>query len=73
MHDGNKNAAVVVRNSMAYPQTLRKKTPMARAVLATQVPEPLIWTSVIEALDEAQGFQMPKLTMKQRQKKCSSS
>ena len=28
-----------------------------------------MWTSVIEALDEAQGLQMPKLTVKQRQEK----
>ena len=27
LHSGSKNVAVVVRNSTAYPQTLRKKTP----------------------------------------------
>ena len=32
---GSKNVAVVVRNSMAYTQTLRKKTPVARAVMVT--------------------------------------
>ena len=32
---------MVVRNSIAYPQTLRKKTPVARAVVVTQVTEPL--------------------------------
>ena len=32
---GSKNVAVVVRNSTAYPQTLRKRTPVARAVAAT--------------------------------------
>ena len=31
----SKNAVMVVRNSMAYQQTLHKKTPMARAVVAT--------------------------------------
>ena len=35
LHNGSKNVTVVVRNSMAYPQTLRKKTPVARAVAAT--------------------------------------
>ena len=35
-----KNTVVVVRNSTAYPQTLRKKTPVAWAVAATAVPEP---------------------------------
>ena len=67
--NGNKNVAVVVRNSMVYPQTLRKKTPVARAVAATWMPEPPMWTSMIEALDEAQCLQMPKLTLKQRQEK----
>ena len=69
LHNGSKNVAVVVRNSMVYPQTLRKKTPVARAVAATWVPEPPMWTVVMEALDEVQGLQMPKLTMKQRQEK----
>ena len=32
---GNKNVIMVVRNSMAYPQTLRKKTPVVRAVEVT--------------------------------------
>ena len=52
MHDG-KNVAVVVRNSMVYPQTLRKKILVTRAVVATWVPEPPMHTSMIEALDEA--------------------
>ena len=29
LRTGSKNAVVVVRNSMAYPQTLKKKTPVA--------------------------------------------
>ena len=32
LYSGSKNVTVVVRNSMAYPQTLRKKTPVTRAV-----------------------------------------
>ena len=60
---------IVVKNSIAYPQTLRKKIPVARVVAATWVPEPPMQTGMIEALDEAQGLQMPKLTMKQRQEK----
>ena len=31
----SKNVTVVVRNSTGYPQTLRKKTPVARAVTVT--------------------------------------
>ena len=37
---GSRNVIVVVRNSKAYPQTLRKETPVARAVKVTWVPEP---------------------------------
>ena len=33
--NGSKNVVVVVRNSMVYPQTLRKKTPVVRAVAVT--------------------------------------
>ena len=40
LRKGSKNAVVVVRNSMAYPQTHKKKTPVARAVATTAVPEP---------------------------------
>ena len=47
MHSDSKNVAVVVRKSM----TLRKKIPVARVVVATWVPEPPMWTGVIEALD----------------------
>ena len=54
---------------MAYPKTLREKTPIVTAVVAIQVPEPPIWTGLREVLDETQGLQMPKLTVKQRQEK----
>ena len=40
---GSKNVAVVVRNSMAYPKTLRKKTPVARAVKLHKYQDPLCW------------------------------
>ena len=36
---GSKNVVVVVRYSTAYPQTLRKKTRVARAVMVTWIPE----------------------------------
>ena len=36
----SKKAVMVIRNSVAYPQTLQKKTPVARAVAALPVPEP---------------------------------
>ena len=40
LRKGNKNAVMVVRNSMAYPQTLQKKALVARAVAMITVPEP---------------------------------
>ena len=39
MHNGSKSVTTVVRNSMVYPQTLKKKIPVARVVAANQVPE----------------------------------
>ena len=66
---GSKNVTVVVRNSMVYPQTLEKKTPVARAVAVIWVPEPLVQTGLMEASKGAHGHQMPKLTVKKRQEK----
>ena len=40
LKQGSKKAVVVVRNSMAYSQTLWKKTPVARAVAALPMPKP---------------------------------
>ena len=39
MRQGSKKAVMVVRNSMAYLQTLWKKTPVARAVTVTPLPK----------------------------------
>ena len=41
LRKGSKKAVVVVWDNTAYPQTLRKKAPMARMVVALPVPEPL--------------------------------
>ena len=68
MHNGSKNVTVVVRNSMAHPQTL-KKIPVARVVAANWVLEPQMWPGTIDALDEAQGIQMQKLAAEQREEK----
>ena len=59
----------VVRNSAAYPQTLRKKTPMARAVAVTQISELPVQISSMEASEKYHGCQAPKLTVKQWQEK----
>ena len=40
LRKGSKKAVVVVWNNTAYPQTLRKKTPVARAISVLPVPEP---------------------------------
>ena len=63
---GSKNVIMVVRNSMAYSQTLRKKTLVARALEFTQVPEPLVQTGLMGAMVEVEdnSHQMPKLTVK---------
>ena len=54
MFSGSKDVAIVVRNSTAYPQTL-KKIPVERVVAANWVPEPQVWPGMIDALDGAQG------------------
>ena len=38
LHIGSKNVPMVVRNSTAYPKTLRKRPPVARVVAASWVP-----------------------------------
>ena len=68
LRKGSKNVIVVVRNSTAYPQTL-KKTPVVRAVKVTWVPEPLVQTGLMGAPGEEHGHQMSMLTVKQRQEK----
>ena len=65
----SKNVTVVARNSMAYPQTLRKKTAVAGAVMVTQVPELPVHSDRTEVSEEAHSPQAPKLTMKQRQER----
>ena len=65
----SKNVIVMVRKSMAYPQTLRKKTPVARAVAVTQIPELPVQSGLTEASEEDHSHQVPKLTVKQWQEK----
>ena len=51
---------------MAYLQTLRKKTPVARAVVALLVPKPPMEVQLQEGVDELQDPHTPKLTVRQR-------
>ena len=39
MCNHSKSVAIMVRNGTAYPQTLKKKIPVARVVAANLVPE----------------------------------
>ena len=66
---GSKNIAVVVRNSTAYPQTLRKKTSVTRTVMVTQIPELPMQIGSTEVSEKGHGCQMPKLAMQQWQEK----
>ena len=66
LREGSKKAVVVVRNSMAYLQTLQKKTLVARAVTALQVPEPPMEAQLQEGGKEPQDPHTPKLTVRQR-------
>ena len=66
LRQGSKKAVVVVRNSTAYPQTLQKKTPVARAVAALLVPEPPGEVPLQEEGDEPWNPHTPKLTVRQR-------
>ena len=69
LHSGSKNITVVVRNSTAYAQTLRKKTPVARAVMVTQIPQLPVQINLMEVSKEDHGHQTPTLTVKQWQEK----
>ena len=46
-----------------------EKTLVARAIVATCISEPPMQTRMMEASGEAQGLQMPKLSVRQRQEK----
>ena len=60
LRQGNKQAVVVVRNSMAYSQTLWKKTPVARAVAALPVPKLPEEVQLQEGVDGPQGPPYPQ-------------
>ena len=54
---------------MAYPQTLKKKIPVTRVVASNHMPEVQMWPGMMDALDEVQGIQTPKMTTEQGQEK----
>ena len=61
----SKHAVVVEWNNTAYPQTLWKKTPLARAVPALPVPRICESKGLWERTDEPPNSQAPKLTVRQ--------
>ena len=69
LHSGSKNVTVVVRNKTADPQTLRKRTAVARAVVTIQLLEPTMWAAPTDVPNGAQSLLTPKLTVQQRKKK----
>ena len=66
LRKGSKKVVVVVQNNTAYPQTLQKKTPVARAMAmqpVPNIPEP----GSLQVQDEVcPNPQTPKLTIRQR-------
>ena len=64
LRKGSKNVVVVVWNNTAYPQTLRKKTPVARATSVLPVPEPPKPKSLQVENDTCSGLHTPKLTIR---------
>ena len=66
LRKGSKKAVIVVQNNTTYPQTLWKKTPMARAVSVLPVPEPPELESLQVKDDTCPDLHIPKLTVRQR-------
>ena len=66
LRKGSKKAVVVVQNSTAYPQTLRKKTPVVWAISVLPVSE-LTEPKNLEVEDDTRSdLHTPKLTIRQR-------
>ena len=69
LRKGSKKAVVVVQNNTTYPQTLQKKTPVARAVSTLPVPEPPESESLLDRDDTHPDLWTLKLTVRQRHSK----
>ena len=66
LRKGGKKAVIVVQNNTTYPQTLQKKTPMARAVPTLPVPEPPESESLQDRANMHPNLQTLKLMVRQR-------
>ena len=62
LRKGSKKAVVVVWNNTTYPQTLQKKAPVARAVVASPVPEAPEGEKLEEKAGESHNSPTPALT-----------
>ena len=67
MRKGNRNAVMVLRNSMAYPKNLKKKISVASAVATVVVSELPAETKLPEGVDKPEGLHTPTLIIRQRQ------
>ena len=66
LRKGSKKTVVVVWNNTAYPQTLQKKTPVARAMAVQPVPETPKPGSLQVQDEVCPDLQTPKLMIRQR-------
>ena len=66
LRKGSKKAIVVIRNNTVYLQTLQKKTPVARVVAASPVPEPPEGEQLLRGADESHDSHTPRLIVRQR-------
>ena len=66
LRKGSKKVVVVVWNNTGYPQTLWKKTPVARVVAALPLPKPPESEGLQEGTNESPNFHTPRLTVRQR-------
>ena len=66
LRKGSKRAVMVVWNNTAYPKTLQKKTPVARVVVASSVPEPSKGEKLEEKAGRFHGSPAPELRVRQR-------
>ena len=66
LRKGSKKAVVVVWNNTAYLQTLQKKTPVARVVAASPVPEPPKGVPWQEETEKPHDSHTPRMTVRQR-------
>ena len=66
LRKGSKKAVVVVWNNTTYPQTLQKKTPVARVAAALPVPKPPKSKGWQEETNKFSNIHTPQLTVRQR-------